>query len=164
MTQCFTIMTKLNILKQTVSKKVMVRLANNGWGEDSYVSHAIFQRKLWRVHLWCHRKDGTIQDGKCFEFGRAFTKQNGPFEKKSRVPLMYLIYLLNIYVKRKWTFFGFTCPLTPIGEHDRISPYNINTMLSRQVMRLKKNISKGIVHWSNTKFSKLRSQDLYGRQ
>ena len=45
---------------------------------------------------------------------------------------------------------------------DRISPYNINTILSRQVMRMKKNIDKGIINWSswsNTKFSELTSQE-----
>ena len=67
--------------------------------------------RLLRVHPWRHRKDGAIQDGECFEFGRAFTKWKWTFENKRMVPLVYLIYLLNIYVKRKWTFFGFTCPL-----------------------------------------------------
>ena len=38
------------------------------------------------------------------------------------------------------------------------------TISSRQVMRIKKNIDKGIISWSNTKFSKLTSQELYGRQ
>ena len=28
-------------------------------------------------------------------------------------------------------------PLTPVGDQDRISPYNINIILSRQVMRIK---------------------------
>ena len=55
-------------------------------------------------------------------------------------------------------------PLTPMSDQDRISPYNINTISSRQVMRIKKNINKGIISWSNTKFSKLTSQELYGRQ
>ena len=32
-------------------------------------------------------------------------------------------------------------PLTPTSDQDRISPYNINTISSRQVMRIKKNIS-----------------------
>ena len=32
-------------------------------------------------------------------------------------------------------------PLTPMSDQDRISPYNINTMSSRQVMRIKKKIS-----------------------
>ena len=32
-------------------------------------------------------------------------------------------------------------PLTPMSDQDRISPYNINTISSRQVMRIKKKIS-----------------------
>ena len=32
-------------------------------------------------------------------------------------------------------------PVTPTIDHDRISPYNVNTISSRQVMRTKKNIS-----------------------
>ena len=31
--------------------------------------------------------------------------------------------------------------LTPMSDQDRISPYNISTISSRQVMRIKKNIS-----------------------
>ena len=38
------------------------------------------------------------------------------------------------------------------------------TISSRQVMRIMKNIDKGIISWSNTKFSKLTLQELYGRQ
>ena len=47
---------------------------------------------------------------------------------------------------------------------DRISPYNIDTISSKQVMRIKKNINYRIINWSNTKFSKLTSEELYGRQ
>ena len=36
-------------------------------------------------------------------------------------------------------------PLTPMSDQDRISPYNINTISSRQVMRIKKSISEGII-------------------
>ena len=36
-------------------------------------------------------------------------------------------------------------PLTPMSDQDRISPYNINTISSRQVMRIKKNISQEII-------------------
>ncbi|PFX30155.1 Receptor-type tyrosine-protein phosphatase F [Stylophora pistillata] len=36
-------------------------------------------------------------------------------------------------------------PFTPISDQDRVSPYNINIISSRQVMRRKKNISKGIL-------------------
>ena len=32
-------------------------------------------------------------------------------------------------------------PLTPMSDQDRISPYNINTISIRQVMRMKKNTS-----------------------
>ena len=42
--------------------------------------------------------------------------------------------------------------------------HNINIIWSRQVMRIKNNISEGIISWSNTKFSKLTSHDLYMRQ
>ena len=36
-------------------------------------------------------------------------------------------------------------PLTPMRDQDRISSYNINTISSGQVMRIKKNISWGII-------------------
>ena len=32
-------------------------------------------------------------------------------------------------------------PLTPVSDQDRISPYDINTISSKQVMRIKKNIN-----------------------
>ena len=55
-------------------------------------------------------------------------------------------------------------PLTPMNDQDRISPYNINTISSRQEMRIWKNINYRIISWLNTKFSKLTSLELYGRQ
>ena len=36
-------------------------------------------------------------------------------------------------------------PLIPMSNRDRISPYNINTITSRQVMRIKKNVNLGII-------------------
>ena len=36
-------------------------------------------------------------------------------------------------------------PFTHMGNQDRISPYNINTILSRQVMRIKKNINMSLI-------------------
>ena len=36
-------------------------------------------------------------------------------------------------------------PLTPMSDQDRISPYNCNTISTRQVMRIKKNINLGII-------------------
>ena len=35
--------------------------------------------------------------------------------------------------------------LTPMSDQDRIFPYNINTILDRQVMRIKKNINEGVI-------------------
>ena len=55
-------------------------------------------------------------------------------------------------------------PLTTMSDQDRISPYNINIISCRQVMRIKKNINQGIISWSKTKFSKVTSQELYDRQ
>ena len=54
-------------------------------------------------------------------------------------------------------------PLSPTSDLDRISPYIICTISRRQVMRIKKNINKGIF-FSSSKFSKLTSHKLYGRQ
>ena len=51
------------------------------------------------------------------------------------------------------TVYRFLNPLTPISNQNRISLYNINTISTRQVMRIKKNI--------NTKFSKLTLYELY---
>ena len=45
-------------------------------------------------------------------------------------------------------FFLYTLELTlliPMSDQDRISPYNINTISTRQVMRIKKNINLGII-------------------
>ena len=36
-------------------------------------------------------------------------------------------------------------PSTLVSDQDRISPYNINTISSRQEMRIKKTINKGII-------------------
>ena len=47
-------------------------------------------------------------------------------------------------------------PSTPMSDKDRISPYNIKTMLSRQVMRVKKTTNKEIICRYNTKFSVLQ--------
>ena len=36
-------------------------------------------------------------------------------------------------------------PLTPMSHQDKNSPYNINTISTRQVMRIKKNINLRII-------------------
>ena len=42
------------------------------------------------------------------------------------------------------------------------SPYKINTLLRRQVMRVKENIEWIKSRWSNIKFSKLLLEEIYG--
>ena len=51
------------------------------------------------------------------------------FGKKVQLICGFLLYMLN------------KCPLTPMSDLDRISPYSINTISSRRVMRIKKNIN-----------------------
>ena len=55
-------------------------------------------------------------------------------------------------------------PSTPISDQDRISPYSINTISSRKVMRMKKNINKGIVRQYDSKFFVLNSYEVCDRQ
>ena len=55
-------------------------------------------------------------------------------------------------------------PLSPTSDLDRISPHTISTISSRQVIRIKKNINWGIIGYSNSKFPKLTSYELFGRQ
>ena len=43
----------------------------------------------------------------------------------------------RVLIQRK----GIVNPLTPMTDQDRISPYNINTISSRQMMRIRKNIN-----------------------
>ena len=52
-----------------------------------------------------------------------------------------------------------------MSVQDRISPYNINTVWGRLVIR-KRTIKDQlrVISWSNTKFSELTSQELHGAQ
>ena len=47
-----------------------------------------------------------------------------------------------------------------MSDQEKISPYNIKQTRDEN----EENISQGTISWSNTKFSKLPSQELYGRQ
>ena len=47
-------------------------------------------------------------------------------------------------------------PLTPMSDQERISPHNINTITTIQVMRIEKNVNVGINSQFNTKFSELK--------
>ena len=44
-----------------------------------------------------------------------------------------------------------------MSDQNKMSPYNINTISSRQVIRLKKNIKEETISWSNMKFFKVTS-------
>ena len=48
-------------------------------------------------------------------------------------------------------------PLAPTSDQNRISPHNINRMSDKLVTRIKKNVTKGIVSWSNTQILELTS-------
>ena len=60
----------------------------------------------------------------------------------------------QLSAKQNWQFIGFS-PLTPRSDQDRISPYNTNTISTRQVMRVKETINLEIISWSNTRFFEL---------
>ena len=55
-----------------------------------------------------------------------------------------MVQTFNSVSKRheKWLF----NPLSPTGDLERISPYSISMISSRQVMRKKKNINEGIIY------------------
>ena len=52
-------------------------------------------------------------------------------------------------------------PLTPMSDQDRISPYNINTISIRQMMRMNKKIRRLLLIQHQILQTKL--QELYGR-
>ena len=54
--------------------------------------------------------------------------------------------------------------LTPMSDQDRISLNNISTKSRRQMMRTKKSINRGIIIWSNTKFSEVILEEVSRRQ
>ena len=56
-----------------------------------------------------------------------------------------------LYISMFWPNSQFK--IHPLSCQDRISPYTISTISSRQVMRIKRNINKEIIGGSNSKFS-----------
>ena len=53
-----------------------------------------------------------------------------------------LMFLVKVLVLTSFLLTLFSLnPLTPMYDQDRISPYNINTISTRWVMRIKKNIN-----------------------
>lgn len=70
---------------------------------------------------------------------------------KSYTLAIFCLFLLMVYFILSQHNFLKRClglkllnPLTCMSDQGRISPYNIKTILSRQVMRIKKNISLGV--------------------
>ena len=51
----------------------------------------------------------------------------------------------DAHLSRNYSFLRFLNPFTPIGDQDRISPYNINTISCRQVMRINTNTNQGLL-------------------
>ena len=79
----------------------MTRTANNGCGEDSYVSHAVIKCNFGGSTPQVTGKMAPFKMANVSNFQELLQSENGLFRKKRMVPLVYLIYLLNIYVKRK---------------------------------------------------------------
>ena len=79
----------------------MTRPANNGCGEDSYVSHAVIKRNFGGSTPQVTGKMAPLKMVNISNLQELLQSENGLFRKKRMVPLVYLIYLLNIYVKRK---------------------------------------------------------------
>ena len=89
----------LNILKQTLSKKLMTRPANNGCGEGSYVSHAIIKRNFegtTRAQERCRHSRWRM-----FRIWKSFCKVKIDFWGKKNGTLGVLDIFTKIYVKRK---------------------------------------------------------------
>ena len=73
-------------------------------------------------------------------------QQQQPREKKRQI-----LWLVGITVSELLVMAKITCngakrnklfnPLSPMNDQNRISPYNVITISSRQVMRIKNNIS-----------------------
>ena len=54
----------------------------------------------------------------------------------------------------KFSLYGSLIPLTPMRDQNKISPDNIvvDTISTRHVVRISKNMTKGIISWSNINF------------
>ena len=79
----------------------MTRPANNDCGEDFYVSHAIIKQNFGGSTCDVTGKIAPFKMAYVLNLEELLKSENGLLRKKPMVPLVYLIYLLNIYVKRK---------------------------------------------------------------
>ena len=53
--------------------------------------------------------------------------------------------LINLFSLKSTGANRYLIAYTPISDKDKISPYSINTISSRQVIRIKKNIIRGLL-------------------
>ena len=82
---------------------------------------------FWKIGLYiCFQIKTTLREGNSFLI--IYSQHNKTF--KNSLPS-----------QTDQTFQSDLNPLSPMSDQDRISPYNINTISRRQVMRIKKNIS-----------------------
>ena len=77
---------------------------------------------------------------------------------------MFMTWKFTTFLMFFKSFYSSFNPLTPTTDQNRTSFYNFYTILSRQVMKMKKTITQGIIIWYENKFSKLTSKKLYGIQ
>ena len=55
------------------------------------------------------------------------------------------LHAISVWMKALIFFLWYLHPLTPMSDQDRISPYNINTISSRLMMRIKKWSTRGLL-------------------
>ena len=76
----------------------MTRPANNGCRKDSFVPHAIIKRDFGGSTRDVTGKMAPFKMANVSNLEELLQSENGLLGKKPMVPLVYLIYLLNIYV------------------------------------------------------------------
>ena len=98
-----------------------------------------------------------------YAFPCNLVKKNLVLHQESNFYLIILSILITCLLDNVWILWGeVECQslmrvegLIATSDQDRISPYNMNAILSIELMRGKRNINKGIISSSNKKFSKL---------
>ena len=66
-----------------------------------------------------------------------------------KIQMLQILYifqtLINLFSLKPTGANRYLIPYTPMSDKDKISPYSINTISSRQVIRIKKNIIRGLL-------------------
>ena len=124
----------------------------------------LFLQKWFQAEIWSHGKNifywsiwsfnlsslppqpGNPHAFKLLEFG--WFKFHSPWNQNGvQMPHLSVGFDYQFFCKRQISDCGFPVklkiinPFTPMSDQDRISPDNINTISSRQVMRIEKNIN-----------------------